>query len=57
MVNLAGVLKSLNRLQESEKLYKKALNFQKKNLLPNHPDIGTTMDNLAGVLKKLKRKK
>ncbi len=57
MGNLAGVLKSLNILNQSEKLYKETLNFQKKNLLPNHPDIGTTMNNLAGVLQDLNRLK
>jgi hypothetical protein len=50
MNSLAGVLLKLNRLKESEELYRETLNFQKTNLLPNHPNIGTTMNNLAGVL-------
>jgi hypothetical protein len=31
----------------------KTINFQKANLLPNHPDIGISMKNLAEVLLKL----
>ncbi len=50
MNSLAGVLQDLNRLKQSEDLYRETLNFQKTNLLPNHPDIGTTMNGFAGVL-------
>jgi tetratricopeptide (TPR) repeat protein len=41
---------SLNKLKEAEVLYREALNFFKANLLPNHPDIGTSMNDLAYVL-------
>ncbi len=50
MNDLAGVLSSLNQLKEAEVLYREALNFRKANLLPNHPHIGNSMNNLAGVL-------
>ncbi len=50
MNNLACVLESLNQLKESEVLFREALNFRKANLLPNHPDIGASMNNLASVL-------
>ncbi len=55
MNNLAGVLLSLNRLEDSEELFREALNFNKANLLPNHPDIGISMNNLANVLQSLNR--
>jgi hypothetical protein len=34
-----------------------ALKFRKENLLPNHPDIGSSMDGLAEVLYSLNRLK
>jgi hypothetical protein len=57
MNNLASVLLSLNRLIESEVLYRETLNFKKINLMPNDPDIGITMDGLAEVLHCLNRLK
>ncbi len=57
MDNLASVLMSLNRLIESEVLYRDTLNFKKINLLPNDPDIGITMNGLAEVLNCLNRLK
>ena len=50
MNNLALVLFSLNRLKEAEEFFREALIYNKANLLPNHPDIGTSMNNLAFVL-------
>ncbi len=47
MNNLASVLESLNRLKYSEELYRESLDFRKANLLPNHPDIGINMSDLA----------
>jgi hypothetical protein len=55
MTYLARVLQDLNRLKEAEELFREALNFYKANLLPNHPDIGTSMNNLAVVLLSLNR--
>ncbi len=55
MNNLAAVLEKLNRLKQSEELYREALIFRKANLKPNHPDIGTSMNNLAYVLLSLNR--
>ena len=57
MNNLALVLLNLNRLKEAEELFREALIFRKANLLPNNPDIGTSMYNLAGVLYRLNRLK
>ncbi len=55
MNDLAGVLKSLNELKQSEKLYRDALNIRLNNLIPNHPAIATTMNGLAEVLKSRNR--
>jgi hypothetical protein len=55
MNNLAFVLRDVNRLKEAEVLFKEALDFRKANLMPNHPDIGTSMNNLARVLYDLNR--
>jgi hypothetical protein len=57
MNGLAGVLLSLNRLKNSEELYKEALNFRKSNLLPHDPRIGSSMYGLAFVLYSLNRLK
>ncbi len=35
MNNLAGVLKMLNRLNEAEVIYRRALNFRKADNFPN----------------------
>ncbi len=53
MTNLAIVLQDLNRKKEAEELLREALKFNKANLLPNHPDIGTSMTYLARVLHSL----
>ncbi len=50
MNNLADVLNRLNLLKEAEVLSREALNIFKVNLLPNHPLIGTSINNLALVL-------
>jgi hypothetical protein len=57
MNNLARVLYRLNKLKEAEVLLREALNFRKDNLLPNHPDIGTSMNDLAVVLYSLNQLK
>ncbi len=44
-------------MKEAEVLHREALNFRKANLLPNHPDIGTSMNNLARVLESLNQLK
>jgi hypothetical protein len=55
MNNLASVLQKLNRLKESEELFRDTLEIRKLNLLPNDPDIGASMINLASVLRSLNR--
>ncbi len=44
-------------MKEAEVLHREALNFAKANFLPNHPDIGSSMNNLAGVLNSLNQLK
>jgi hypothetical protein len=36
-------------------LYREAIIFSKRNFLPNHPEIGTIMNNLASVLQSQNR--
>ncbi len=51
MNNLAKVLKNLNKLYQSENLYRDLLRFQKINIQANDPNIGNSLNNLAEVLK------
>ncbi len=51
MNGLASVLQSLNELKQSEELFRKLLEFQKVNLLPDNPKNGDCINNLAKVLK------
>ena len=44
-------------MKQAQDLYREALKFRKSNLLPNHPDIGITMNNLASLLYGLNRMK
>jgi tetratricopeptide (TPR) repeat protein len=39
----------LNALEKAEEFFNKALNIQKKLLVPNHPDTLTTLGQLAGI--------
>ena len=45
----------LDRLAEAEPLYRRAQIILEKNLDANHPDIATSLNNLAQVLKKMNR--
>jgi hypothetical protein len=54
---LADYLKNKNLFNFAEKLLSVILNFNKANLLPNHPHIGVSMNNLAEVLQCLNRLK
>ncbi len=47
---LADYLQNKNKYQCAEKLIRESLNICKANHLPNHPDIGDSMNNLASVL-------
>ncbi len=35
------------KFEKSEELYREVLYFRRENLMPNDPDIGTSMDYLA----------
>ncbi|MDZ4832219.1 MAG: tetratricopeptide repeat protein [Candidatus Melainabacteria bacterium] len=50
---LGTIQERLNRLQDSEVSFRKALDVRVKNLPPNHNDVKRSRQKLAGVLKKL----
>lgn len=50
-------LKKQNKLDEAEKLYRRALAGQERRLGPQHPDTLESVSNLAVLLKKCKKKK
>lgn len=50
-------LKKQNKLDEAEKLYRRALAGQERRLGPQHPDTLESVSNLAVLLKKRKKKK
>ncbi len=54
---LADYLENNSKHKCAEKLFRVNLKFRKVNLLPNDPDIGTSMNNLAIVLHNLNRLK
>ena len=37
------------RYSDAEPLYKRSLSIREKALGPDHPDVGTTLNNLAGL--------
>jgi hypothetical protein len=45
--NLAQLLKAANRLTEAEPLMRRALAILKKVLGPEHPNVATSLNNLA----------
>jgi hypothetical protein len=48
---------SQHQLKEAEILYREALDIRIKNLSPNHPDISTSVNNLACFLQYKNRTK
>ncbi len=54
---LVIILESLNRLDQADKLYREAINYNKINLQSNDPTIGESTNNLAKVLMSLNRYK
>ena len=55
LCEIADFLKNSKLYLFAEKLHSKVLNLRKDILSPNHMDIGTSMNSLAGVLQKLNR--
>ena len=47
--NLAALYVAQGRYAEAEPLYKRSLAIQEKALGPDHPDVGTSLNNLAGL--------
>jgi hypothetical protein len=52
MNNLAGTLKSLGRFQDAVAMFEKTLDFYRRTLPPNHPNIGLTFA-LLGLRRQL----
>ncbi|MGH1407888.1 MAG: alpha/beta hydrolase, partial [Rhodomicrobiaceae bacterium] len=53
--NLAELYSAQGRYAEAEPLYKRSLNIREKALGPDHPNVGQSLNNLAGLYEKLKR--
>ncbi len=52
-VNLAGLLKSENRLMEALPYFNKALDIRERAYGPDHPDVSAAQISLAELLKDL----
>jgi len=48
--NLALLLKSTDRLEEAEALYRRALAIDEQNFGSDHPNVGSDLNNLAALL-------
>jgi tetratricopeptide (TPR) repeat protein len=53
--NLALLLKSTDRLEEAEALYRRALAIDEQNFGPDHPNVGSDLNNLAALLEATNR--
>ena len=52
-MNLAGLLKSANRLAEALPYFNKALDIRERAYGPDHPDVSAAQISLAELLKDL----
>ena len=52
---LALVYAQQGRYAEAEPLYRRTLSINEKALGPDHPSVGTTLNNLAGLFRQQKR--
>jgi tetratricopeptide (TPR) repeat protein len=50
--NLAVMYMHQGRYAEAEPLYRRTLSIYEKALGPDHPDLGTTLNNLAGCIER-----
>jgi len=55
LVNLGFALEQEQQFAAAESCYRRALAIQEKGLGPTHPEVGVTLNNLAGVLGALGR--
>ncbi len=55
--NLAFLYETQGNYAEAEPLFKRALAMREKVLGPTHPDVATTLEDYAELLRKTKRKK
>ena len=45
--NLAGLYQAMGRYAEAEPLYRRSLEIREKQLGADHPDVATSLNNLA----------
>ncbi|MFN7924418.1 MAG: tetratricopeptide repeat protein [Bryobacteraceae bacterium] len=50
LIDLGFALESQQKFAQAEPLYRRALAIQEKALSPRHPEVGVTLNNLAGVV-------
>jgi tetratricopeptide (TPR) repeat protein len=55
MHNMAGAFRCLGRLREAESLYNKVLSIRENRLGKVHPDVASTINNLARLMLLMKR--
>ena len=55
--NLAARYKAQGRYKEAEPFFRRALTIYEKKLRPDHPDIATTLNDMAGFYEKMGKKK
>ena len=53
--NLAGLYETQGKYGEDEPLYKRSLAISEKALGPDHPDVATSLENYALLLRKTQR--
>ena len=51
LLNLAGVLSSLGKFADAQRLYRQALGVYKHILPPEHPAVARAMESLAAVVR------
>ena len=54
-IGLAALYSGQGKYAEAEPLYKHALAIQEKTLGPTHPDLATSLEHYADLLRKMKR--
>ena len=53
--NLAGLYFEQEQYTKAEPLYRRALEIREKVLNPNHPDLATSLENYALLLRDMNR--
>ncbi len=53
--NLAGLYQAQGKYAEAEPLYQRSLAIMEKALGPDHPDVATSLENYAALLRQTAR--